>query len=69
MLADEFKIKFFETSAKENIGVKEAFSYLASEVKTRLLTADGTEEVYRVDAIRLTSDSNREKSLASTCPC
>lgn len=66
-LAEEFKIKFFETSAKENIGVKEAFSNLATEVKNRILSADYTEDVYKVDAIRLTGEKSRASS--GSCPC
>jgi hypothetical protein len=66
-LAEEFKIPFFETSAKENIGVKEAFSVLSTEVKNRVLTADGTEEVYKVDAIRLTGE--KSKSEGGNCAC
>ena len=65
-LAEEFNIKFFETSAKESVGVKEAFSYLAMEVKNRILSADYTEEIYKVDAIRLTGD---KPARSSSCPC
>lgn len=36
-LADEFKMGFFETSAKNNINVKETFYYLAREVKSKNL--------------------------------
>eukprot|EP00598_Pedospumella_elongata_P007608 CAMPEP_0184971266 /NCGR_PEP_ID=MMETSP1098-20130426/3527_1 /TAXON_ID=89044 /ORGANISM="Spumella elongata, Strain CCAP 955/1" /LENGTH=209 /DNA_ID=CAMNT_0027493361 /DNA_START=93 /DNA_END=722 /DNA_ORIENTATION=+ len=64
-LAAEFNIKFFETSAKESVGVKEAFAYLAMEVKNRILTADYTEEEYKVDAIRLTG----AKSTKQPCAC
>jgi hypothetical protein len=66
-LAEEFHIPFFETSAKENIGVQQAFSVLSTEVKNRVLTADGTEEVYKVDAIRLTGEKG--KSEGGKCAC
>jgi len=36
-LADEFKIPFFETSAKNSINVEEAFISLARDVKKRLI--------------------------------
>ena len=65
----EFNIKFFETSAKENIGVKEAFSILSAEVKTRILSADYTEEEYKVDAIRLTGSNKPKDSNHSSCSC
>ncbi|KAG8943660.1 GTP-binding protein [Tulasnella sp. 424] len=35
-LADELGIKFFETSAKYNVGVEEVFFTLARDIKTRL---------------------------------
>eukprot|EP01114_Cavostelium_apophysatum_P003053 TRINITY_DN1278_c0_g1_i1.p1 TRINITY_DN1278_c0_g1~~TRINITY_DN1278_c0_g1_i1.p1 ORF type:complete len:218 (+),score=42.31 TRINITY_DN1278_c0_g1_i1:120-773(+) len=38
-LADEFKIAFFETSAKNSINVEEAFISLARDVKKRLIDA------------------------------
>ncbi|KAJ3158408.1 GTP-binding protein [Geranomyces michiganensis] len=36
-LADEYAIKFLETSAKSNIGVEEAFFTLARDIKKRLI--------------------------------
>jgi len=36
-LADEFKIPFYETSAKNSINVEEAFISLAKDVKKRLI--------------------------------
>mmetsp|Transcript_2473 Transcript_2473/g.7888 ORF Transcript_2473/g.7888 Transcript_2473/m.7888 type:complete len:219 (-) Transcript_2473:126-782(-) len=36
-LADEFNIKFMETSAKSSINVEEAFVMLATEIKKRLI--------------------------------
>lgn len=36
-LADEYNIKFFETSAKSNINVVEAFTVIASDIKRRLM--------------------------------
>lgn len=36
-LADEYGIKFLETSAKSNIGVEESFFSLARDIKKRLI--------------------------------
>jgi len=36
-LAEEFGIRFLETSAKSNIGVEEAFFSLARDIKKRLI--------------------------------
>lgn len=36
-LADEYNIKFFETSAKSNINVVEAFTAIATDIKKRLM--------------------------------
>ena len=41
-LADEYGLKFFETSAKQNIGVDETFEAIARETKDRL-EAEATE--------------------------
>eukprot|EP00695_Tsukubamonas_globosa_P003791 TRINITY_DN831_c0_g1_i1.p1 TRINITY_DN831_c0_g1~~TRINITY_DN831_c0_g1_i1.p1 ORF type:complete len:216 (-),score=90.60 TRINITY_DN831_c0_g1_i1:133-780(-) len=40
-LADEYGIKFLETSAKNNINVEEAFFTIARDIKKRLIDVDG----------------------------
>jgi len=43
-LADEFGIKFLETSAKANINVEEAFFTLARDIKKRLIDTHAQQE-------------------------
>jgi len=40
-LADEFSVKFFETSAKQNINVLESFEAIAKDIKKRLMDNPG----------------------------
>jgi Ras-related protein Rab-8A len=50
-LADEYQIKFLETSAKNNINVEEAFFSIARDIKSRLIDTTGptpTEDIGRV---------------------
>ncbi len=42
-LADEYGMKFFETSAKNNINVEKAFFEMAREVLKRLMEQDAKE--------------------------
>lgn len=39
-LADSYNIKFFETSAKEDLGVKDAFFTIAKEIKDKIQTKE-----------------------------
>jgi Ras-related protein Rab-8A len=68
-LADEFNVPFFETSAKEDVNVKEAFFTLAKLVKDRMpKTTDGTGELRKIDTIRLTVEKAKpEASSCSSC--
>ncbi|XP_078445145.1 ras-related protein RAB1BV isoform X1 [Wolffia australiana] len=44
-LADEYGIKFFETSAKTNLNVEEVFFSVARDIKQRLVESDTKSEV------------------------
>ncbi|XP_026657577.1 ras-related protein RABE1c-like isoform X3 [Phoenix dactylifera] len=44
MLADEYGIKFFETSAKTNFNVEQVFFSIARDIKQRLAESDSKSE-------------------------
>ena len=76
-LADEYGLKFFETSAKQNIGVDETFEAIARETKDRL-EAEATERAKnnvkidkKKDGIVTLGGSTSEPSrkARSTCRC
>lgn len=39
-MADSFGINFFEVSAKNNSNITETFTYMAKEIKEKVLTGD-----------------------------
>ncbi|CAL9106963.1 unnamed protein product [Musa textilis] len=47
-LADEYGVKFFETSAKTNLNVEQVFFSIARDIKQRLAESDNKPEVERV---------------------
>ncbi|OMH80800.1 Ras-related protein Rab-8A [Zancudomyces culisetae] len=61
-LADEYGVKFLETSAKNNINVEEAFFTLAKQIKKRLIDSKegetGKQEKKNVD-IGSNADGNK----------
>lgn len=57
-LADTFGIKFFETSAKGDINVNEAFQTICKEIKEKINTAPEAEH----DFISLTSGKAGSKN-------
>ncbi|MFQ6643316.1 hypothetical protein Gotur_018147, partial [Gossypium turneri] len=49
-LADEYGIKFFETSAKTNLNVEEVFFSIARDIKQRLADSDSKAEVFQTQS-------------------
>jgi len=65
-LADEFGIKFLETSAKANINVEEAFFTLARDIKKRLIDTHAQEQ-QNTQNKRLELDNNIKSNSGSSC--
>jgi len=57
-LAEEYRIKFFETSAKSNINVVEAFTAIAKDIKKRLM--DNANPVQAQDKIILDKGNGKK---------
>ncbi|MBA0747902.1 hypothetical protein Gogos_004775, partial [Gossypium gossypioides] len=49
-LADEYGIKFFETSAKTNLNVEEVFFSIARDIKQKLADSDSKAEVFQTQS-------------------
>jgi len=67
-LADEFGIKFLETSAKANINVEEAFFTLARDIKKRLIDTHAQEQ-QNTQNKRLELDKQNTKSSSGSSCC
>ena len=63
-LADENKMAFFETSAKNNINVKETFYYMAKEIKAKVAPFSTTPGAVRINNSVL---QKKDKSKKAGC--
>ncbi|WRT63979.1 GTP-binding protein ypt2 [Kwoniella shivajii] len=69
-LADEFGLRFLETSAKANEGVEEAFFTLARDIKTRLIDSQPQEAApVALGADRRGVDVNKQTNTSSGGCC
>jgi len=66
-LADEFGIKFLETSAKANINVEEAFFTLARDIKKRLIDTHAQEQQNSPKRLDLDNKNPKSSSGSSCC--
>ncbi|ORX96669.1 ras-domain-containing protein [Basidiobolus meristosporus CBS 931.73] len=69
-LAEEFEVRYVETSAKSNIGVEEAFFSLARDIKKRLIDnmdANPPSSQGRGVELSSTTNGNYMKSSCSGC--
>lgn len=66
-LADEFGIKFFETSAKNNINVEKAFFEIARDVMKRLQESEGKDGPAKTGTVIIKKEGSA--GGASKCSC
>jgi len=67
-LADEYGIKFLETSAKNSINVEEAFITLAKDIKKRLIdNTDATTPTPQPDKDRIVAVDGKGKKSGGGC--
>eukprot|EP00249_Psilotum_nudum_P010170 c22379_g1_i1 orf=573-830(-) len=67
-LADEFGIKFFETSAKTNLNVEAAFLTIARDIKLRLVETDSKSEPTNIKITKPDPSKGLNKDVPkSTC--
>jgi len=63
-IADQYKMPFFEVSAKSGEKVEDGFMTLLKEIKTKHYA-----EVKRPEPMSLKKPENKEESDGSSCPC
>jgi Ras-related protein Rab-8A len=70
-LADEFGIKFFETSAKTNMNVEDVFFTIARDIKQRLAETDSKPEPSSIKVnkpdLNLGQNKGKQKAVSSSC--
>ena len=66
-LADEYSIKFMETSAKSSINVEEAFITLAKDIKKRLIDSQEPPENRDVVQVKETTKTGADKKKKCGC--
>ncbi|KAL6507971.1 Ras-related protein RABE1c [Orobanche gracilis] len=66
-LADEYGIKFFETSAKTNLNVEEVFFSIARDIKQRLAETDSKTEAIRITQADQTGGAAQAAQKSACC--
>ncbi|XP_059628173.1 ras-related protein RABE1a-like isoform X2 [Cornus florida] len=68
-LADEYGIKFFETSAKTNMNVEEVFFSIARDIKKRLAETDSKAEPQTITINKLDQAASSSQAPAKSACC
>ncbi|KXN72065.1 ras-domain-containing protein [Conidiobolus coronatus NRRL 28638] len=66
-LAEEFGIKYVETSAKSNIGVDDAFFSLARDIKKRIIDTQAEQKATQANNVQLDNNGNQQSSMGGCC--
>ena len=59
---EEFDIKFFQCSAKDNINVNESFYYIAKQIKEKHMPKDFEKKMIKQKFLNKTDDNNNDHS-------
>ncbi|TIA84296.1 hypothetical protein E3P89_00120 [Wallemia ichthyophaga] len=66
-LADSLEIKFIETSAKNNIGVEDAFFSLARDIKSRLIDSQSSNSNNNSSNVKVDANQNQPATSGGCC--
>ena len=66
-MADSFGVEFYEVSAKNNCNITETFTYLAKQIKQKILSADEPTSNSLTKDAKINIGKNSNKSKDSCC--
>lgn len=66
-LADQYNIRFMETSAKESANVEEAFTLMTKEIKSRVVHTDQRKPTQTVKKLSAPKNRKLEKKSGGSC--